>query len=85
MEAKALSLLIPKLRQDERIVGYVHDLDAKASKMIEDAGWEIKAYLDPGHCMKAFKKRLTKFEGENHGILKGIEDPSTRWMATVMK
>ena len=85
MEAKALSLLIPKLSQDERIVGYVHDHDAKASKMIEDAGWQIKGYLDPGHCMKAFKKRLSKFEEENHGILKGIEGPLTRWMATLMR
>ena len=35
--------------------------------------------------VKAFKKRLTKIEGENHEILKGIENPLTRWMATVMK
>lgn len=85
MEAKALSMVIPKLIQDPRIAGYVHDHDAKASKMIEDAGWNIKGYLDPGHCMKAFKKRLTKFEQENKGILKGIEGPLTRWMATLMK
>ena len=64
MEAKALSLLIPKLRQDERIVGYVHDVDAKASKMIEDAGWEITAYLDPGHCMKAFKNGSQNLRGK---------------------
>ena len=84
MESKALSLVIPRLKGDDRICGYVHDLDAKASKMIEDAGWEIRGYLDPGHCMKAFKKRLTKFEEENHGILKGIEGSLIRWMGTVM-
>ena len=30
--------------------------------------------------MKTFKKRLSRFEEENHGVLKGIEGSLIRWM-----
>ena len=41
-------------------------------------------FLSLSRPLKAFKKRLSKFEEENHGILKGIEGSLIRWMGTVM-
>ena len=38
MEAKGLSLAIDRLRQCPNIVGYVHDNDASARKMIRESG-----------------------------------------------
>ena len=85
MEAKGLSLAIDRLRQCPNIVGYVHDNDASARKMIRESGWEIIEYLDPGHTMKAFERRVTSFNRKNCQVLRGIEGALKSWMAALLK
>ena len=85
MEAKGLSLLIPRLMQNPHIRAYVHDNDAKARKMIRQAGWEIEEYLDPGHCFKAFERKFQKFNSSHGGVLKDLEGSLKKWMRTVIK
>ena len=85
MEAKGLSLAIDRLRQFPNIVGYVHDNDASARKMIRESGWEITEYLDPGHTMKAFERRVTNFNRKNCHVLRGIEEALKSWMAALLK
>lgn len=80
MEATGLKLAVECLKDNPNIIGYVHDNDAKADKIIREAGWEIKAHLDPGHCFNGFKRRLDNFEGTHGHILKDIRDSLTRWM-----
>ena len=61
MESKGLSLVIDDLRDNHNIVGYVHDNDARARKMIRLSGWEITEYIDPNHALKCFERRLQNF------------------------
>lgn len=85
MESLGLSLVIPSLRNNPNIVGYVHDNDGRARKMIREAGWNIREYLDPGHAVKSFNRKLQNFNRKNHQVLKGIEDSLRRWLHTLLK
>ena len=63
----------------------MHDNDASARKMIRESGWEITEYLDPGHTMKAFERRVTNFNRRNCHVLRGIEEALKSWMAALLK
>ena len=80
MEAEGLRRLLPRLRELPQIVGYVHDNDGKARNIVQQAGWEITEFLDPGHAKKSFLRCLQKFEKDNGKILKDIENALTHWM-----
>ena len=80
MEAKGLEAAVETLRNIPEIVAYVHDNDAKARKIIRQAGWEIREFLDPGHCLKSFDRKLQNFEKKNDFILKGIEGNLRHWV-----
>jgi hypothetical protein len=54
MEVVALRNIIERLKNNQRIIGYVHDNDSKASSAIRAAGWEIEQFFDPNHISKAF-------------------------------
>jgi hypothetical protein len=56
---------IQRWKEDPRIVGYVHDQDAKATKAIRDAGWQIREYIDLNHLVNSNFARL--FESYNCG------------------
>ena len=85
MESRGLAYMIPRLRDNVNIVAYVHDNDAKARRMIQASGWQIKEYLDPGHCFKAFERKLQKFNSRHGRILKDIEGSLKKWLRTVVK
>ena len=85
MEAKALSLAIDRLGQCPNIVGYVPHNDASAGKIIREGGWEIIEYLDAGHSVKAFERRVTNFNRRNCQVMRGIEGALKSWMATLLK
>ena len=85
MESLGLSLVIPRLRNNPNIIGYVHDNDGRARKMIGEAGWNIREYLDPGHAVKSFNRKLQNFNRKNHQVLKGIEESLRRWLYTLLK
>lgn len=85
MEAQGLRIAIMHLSNLPNIVGYVHDNDAKSRKIINESGWQIKEYLDPGHCLKSFDRKLQKFQKKNGNILNGIEESLKRWMNVLIK
>ena len=85
MESLGLSLVIPRLRNNPNIIGYVHDNDGRARKMIREAGWNIREYLDPGHAVKSFNRKLQNFNRKNNQVLKGIEESLRRWLYTLLK
>ena len=85
MEAHGLKLALPRLREYRQIVGYVHDNDGKARKIIEDSGWGIREYLDPGHALKCFEKRLKKLNKQYPRLLRGIEKSLTKWLRALIR
>lgn len=85
MEAHGLKLAIERLKNLPQIMGYVHDNDAKARKIIEESGWGITEFLDPGHALKCFERRLQKFKRENPEVLKGIEGSLTKWIRSLIR
>lgn len=85
MEAHGLKLAVQRLKEIPQIAAYVHDNDGNARKIIEESGWQIKEFLDPGHALKCFEKRLKKFNGEHPRILKGIQKSLTKWLRALMR
>jgi hypothetical protein len=69
MEIHALKLVIPELQALGKIVGYVHDNDAKAKKALNMAHWDLIEWLDPGHTFKSFERKLTSFNTKNKNVL----------------
>jgi hypothetical protein len=57
MELAALRELIRRWKDDPIVIGCVHDCDAKASKAIRDAGWNVTEYYDLNRIVKAFDRR----------------------------
>jgi hypothetical protein len=80
MEVAALKLLIPRLRQNPKIIGFVHDHDARTSKAIKDALWFIDEHLDMGHAMKSFERAAIKFNSKNNKVLDEVLDSLTRFL-----
>ena len=80
MEAAGLQAVVPRLMQNPKIVGYVHDNDGKARTIPEQFGWHITEYLDPGHAKKSFENRFQNFQRNNGRILKRIESQLLHWM-----
>jgi hypothetical protein len=84
MEVHALKLVIPELKALGKIVGYVHDNDAKAKKAISAAQWNIIEHLDPGHAFKAFDRKLKKFNDQHGKVFTEIEDGLRRFLKDLM-
>jgi hypothetical protein len=81
MEVAALRLIIERLRFDQRIVGYVHDSDSKASAAIRAAGWGIEELLDPNHISKSFDRKWQKAP-KSH--LNGLGLKIKRWFTRLI-
>lgn len=78
MEREALSRLIPRWKDDPRVVGYCHDNDGKTRRTIAEAGWQIDEYLDRNHIMHSFDKAYSTFAGKK--LLWGLKEHLRRWM-----
>ena len=85
MELGALKLSVEKLKDIPQITGYVHDNDARASKLIEQEGWDIEEKLDPNHSLKCFERQLAAFRRDHGKILGDIEDSLRRWYCALVK
>ena len=85
MEAHGLRMAIARLRNFPQITGYVHDNDGKARRIIQDSGWHIREFLDPGHALKCFDKRLKKLNKQYPQILRGIEGSLRNWLRALMR
>lgn len=60
MEIEGVKNIISELKPLNKIVGYVHDKDAKTSKLIARE-WNITEYIDPNHANKSFHKKFAKY------------------------
>ena len=85
MEAKGLILALKTLAQCPNIVGYVHDNDARARKILNESGLQIFERLDPGHCLKSFDRKIQNFNRKNGQVLRGIEGSLRRWISTLLR
>jgi hypothetical protein len=60
MEVAALRNIIERLKNNQPIIGHVHDSDSKASSAIRAAGWEIEQFFDHNHISKAFDRQWSQ-------------------------
>jgi hypothetical protein len=60
MEGAALRNIIERPKNNQRIIGHVHDSDSKASSAIRAAGWEIEQFFHPNHISKAFDRKWSQ-------------------------
>lgn len=60
MEIEGVKNIISELKPLNKIVGYVHDKDAKTTKLIAQL-WNITEFIDPNHANKSFHKKFNKF------------------------
>lgn len=80
MEIEGVKKIISELKPLNKVIGYVHDKDAKTSKLIAKE-WNITEYIDPNHSNKSFHRKFAKFnKGKAHvstrKSLTGIEKNS---------
>ena len=85
MEAQGLRNSVENLKGMPQIVGYVHDNDGKARKIIQESGWEIREYLDFGHCQKCFERKLQRYNSKYGNVFKGIQESLTKWLKYVIR
>lgn len=82
MEVQALKKMIPDLMTHCEIIGYVHDKDAKSSKAIREAHWDIQEFIDPGHAMKCFERALQK-SGKNFD--EWVRESLRKWLKHLLR
>lgn len=82
METEALRRMIPRWRDDRRVIGYCHDNDGKTRKTISDFGWNITEYLDRNHLMGSFDRSYNKFEKRR--LLWGLKEKLRHWMLLLL-
>ena len=85
MEVESIKTMIPYLRQNKNIIGYVHDNDAKTRKALFTENWHIFEYLDPGHSMKSFDRKLQKYNSMHQNIFREIEVKLRKFMKMLLK
>lgn len=79
MEIECLIKMIPRWKNDEKVVSYTHDNDGKTRKAMQDHGWNIKELNDINHSMKAFNRKFTAFN-QIQRVLYGLHDRLARFL-----
>ena len=85
MESQGLKALLPRLMTLKNVIGYVHHNDAKSRKLITEAGWDVVEFLDVGHCVKSFERKINNFNRKNDKILSEIEDCLKEWLKVLIR
>jgi hypothetical protein len=60
LELYAVRDLIQRLKNDPRIIRFIHDKDARISSAFRKE-WQITEQIDPGHATKSFERTLGKY------------------------
>jgi hypothetical protein len=76
METAALQKLITRSKDNSTGVGCVRDCDAKASKAIRDAGWNVTESSDLNQIVKELDRKWQKMET---GKLRGLQAKLRQW------
>jgi hypothetical protein len=84
MEVAGMRILLDQLRVHPEIVGYVHDKDAKTTKLFRESKWEVKEYLDPGHAMKSLERSIGKFSKDVCQIPDWVHQSLKKFMKTLL-
>ena len=85
MEVEAIKTMIPILRQNPNIIGYVHDNDSKTRRALLTENWQIIEYIDPGHAMKSFDRKVIKYNSKYQNVLKEIQNKLGKYMKMLLK
>ena len=84
MECKAMELMIPILKENKNIVGYVHDNDSKTRKLIKNMGWEVFERIDSGHLLKSFDRKVMTFNKKHNNILNEIQSKLRKYLKALI-
>jgi hypothetical protein len=80
METDSISEMVEELKRDSRITCFIHDKDARISKVLENSRWNITELIDEGHAMKSFDTKLKKYRFPDWVKIK-----MRRWMVHCVK
>ena len=84
MECKAMELMIPVLRENRNIIGYVHDNDAKTRNLIRQMDWQIIEKIDPGHLLKSFDRKVINFNKKYNNVLNEIQKGLRKYLKSLL-
>lgn len=89
MEIEGVRRIIEILKPIGKIEGYVHDKDAKTTKLIKQM-WGIREYIDPNHSNKSFNKKFAKYNGGKSkyclkGSLSGLQKHLSKFKTILVK
>jgi hypothetical protein len=80
METVSMREMVEELKEDPRIKFFVHDKDARTSKLLRESGWNVIDIIDTNHAMKSFDLKL-----KNYGFEKWVKIKLRRWMIHCVK
>ena len=77
MEIECVKPIVERLKTNSKIIGYVHDQDAKLTNYMEE-NWNIQEFIDPNHANKSFTNRFESYKKGNiknvkKGLLSGVQ------------
>lgn len=89
MEREGVNRTIQKLKNNTKIIGYVHDKDSKTTKLFKQF-WGIKEYIDANHARKAFtrtylKAQQGKYKNIPKGTLRGLQSKLLKFQNILTK
>jgi hypothetical protein len=76
MEVDGIKRMMERWKDDDRIVGCVHDNDAKSTKAINAIRPDMKQYFDPNHVAKCFGRKWHKLAPKH---LRGFKGKLLSW------
>jgi hypothetical protein len=79
MEVEGIHRLIPRWKDDSRVVAFCHDRDAKTAKVIREK-WGIDELLDKNHVTKSFDRRIQKTS-----LMDGLKIKLRKFFKVVLK
>jgi hypothetical protein len=79
MEKAGVMAILKRWKNDKRVERYVHDDDGRTRKAVQDAGWDILEFLDPGHAAKNMDKRIRDYSHAHGNLFKGIQERLQQW------
>lgn len=77
MEIECVKPIVERLKTNSKIIGYVHDQDAKLTNYMKEI-WKIQEFIDPNHANKSFTNRFESYKKGNiknvkKGLLSGVQ------------
>lgn len=89
MEIECVKRIVQRLKTNSKIIGYVHDQDAKLTNYMKD-NWNIIEYIDPNHTNKSFCNRFESYKkgtvkNVKKGLLNGVQKSLSKFRQVLVK